>query len=87
MIFIASLKSQLPIYVPNANVAAIINAGASGFHATVEPGDFQYVLGAYSDSIDRVSTWYQRWLQCAGWFFGGLVAEMLGKRIITYRSS
>lgn len=54
LIFVESLKSQIPLQAPNANAAAIIKAGATGFRAIVDPGDLSQVLVAYANSIDRV---------------------------------
>lgn len=54
LIFIESLKSQIPQYAPSANVAEIIQAGATRFRAFVQDGDMNGVLTAYANSIDRV---------------------------------
>lgn len=54
VVFDEVLKSQLAIQAPRANTGAIIEAGASGFRAIVEPVELPSVLVAYSNSIDRV---------------------------------
>lgn len=54
VIFDESLKSQIALQAPNANATAVIQAGASGFRAIVQPTHLQSVLVAYSNSIDRV---------------------------------
>ncbi|KAI1160772.1 major facilitator superfamily domain-containing protein [Nemania serpens] len=53
-IFSTSLTPQLHTHAPNANVQAIINAGATRFRKIVDPSDLPGVLIAYSNSIDRV---------------------------------
>ncbi|KAI2602756.1 major facilitator superfamily domain-containing protein [Hypoxylon sp. NC1633] len=54
LIFIESLKSQIPQHAPLADMAAIIQAGATRFRAVVRDGDLDGVLIAYANSIDRV---------------------------------
>ncbi|KAI1370090.1 major facilitator superfamily domain-containing protein [Hypoxylon crocopeplum] len=54
LIFIESLKSQIPQHAPLADIAGIIQAGATRFRAVVGDGDLDGVLIAYANSIDRV---------------------------------
>ncbi|EGE01168.1 MFS transporter [Trichophyton equinum CBS 127.97] len=54
VIFLFSLGSQLYEHAPNANSAAIIKAGATGFRSIVQMEDLPGVLIAYANSIDRV---------------------------------
>jgi hypothetical protein len=54
LIFVESLKSQIPLQAPQADAAAIIKAGATGFRAIVSPKDLPHILVAYANSIDRV---------------------------------
>ncbi|EZF71166.1 hypothetical protein H105_06573 [Trichophyton soudanense CBS 452.61] len=54
VIFLSSLGSQLYEHAPNANSAAIIKAGATGFRSIVQLEDLPGVLIAYANSIDRV---------------------------------
>lgn len=54
VIFAATLKAQLALRSPNQNAQAIIDAGATGFHAIIEADELPSILVAYSDSIDRV---------------------------------
>ncbi|KAI1126002.1 major facilitator superfamily domain-containing protein [Nemania abortiva] len=53
-IFSSSLTPELHKHAPNANVQAIIDAGATRFRKIVDPSDLPGVLLAYSNSIDRV---------------------------------
>jgi hypothetical protein len=53
VIFDVSLRELLPQKAPNANVPAIIAAGATRFRDVVAPNDLPGVLQAYSDSVDR----------------------------------
>lgn len=50
----SSLRSQLPLHAPHADADAIINAGATGFQAIVQPEDLPGVLLAWANSVDRV---------------------------------
>lgn len=54
VIFLSSLPSQIAEFAPQANVQAIINAGASGFRSVVSPVDLNGVLAAYSNSLGRI---------------------------------
>ncbi|XXH01448.1 hypothetical protein Hte_007808 [Hypoxylon texense] len=54
VIFDSSLYSQLQEKAPRVDAAAVIQAGATGFRAIVQPGDLPGVLAAYANSIDRV---------------------------------
>ncbi|KAI1769876.1 MFS general substrate transporter [Hypoxylon cercidicola] len=54
VIFLSSLPSQIAEFAPQANVQAIINAGASGFRSVVSPADLNGVLVAYSNSLGRI---------------------------------
>ncbi|KAI0396412.1 major facilitator superfamily domain-containing protein [Xylariaceae sp. FL0594] len=54
VIFDATLRMRLAEGALNIDVQAILNAGATGFHSVVQPGDLKFVLKAYADSIDRV---------------------------------
>ncbi|EPE26279.1 MFS general substrate transporter [Glarea lozoyensis ATCC 20868] len=54
VIFSETLKAQLAERAPNLSAQAIIDAGATGFHAIVSKQDLPTVLIAYSNSIDRV---------------------------------
>ncbi|KAJ5636568.1 uncharacterized protein N7484_009881 [Penicillium longicatenatum] len=54
VIFDAGLKSLLPKDAPNADAAAIIAAGATGFRSAVSSEDLPGVLTAYAKSIDYV---------------------------------
>lgn len=53
LLFVASLKIQLPQQAPDVNAPAVIQAGATGFRAIVQPGDLSGVLTAYANSVDR----------------------------------
>ncbi|ROW03612.1 hypothetical protein VPNG_07165 [Cytospora leucostoma] len=53
-VFDTSLKSQLREQASNADAAAIIDAGATGFRSIVEPQDLRGVLRAYTNSLDNV---------------------------------
>lgn len=53
LLFVASLKSQLPQQAPNVNAPAVIKAGATGFRSIVRPSDLPGVLTAYANSVDR----------------------------------
>ncbi|KAF2789982.1 efflux pump [Melanomma pulvis-pyrius CBS 109.77] len=53
LLFVASLKTQLPQHAPTANVGAVMQAGATGFRAIVEPGELPGVLTAYANSVNR----------------------------------
>ncbi|EFE44107.1 hypothetical protein TRV_01125 [Trichophyton verrucosum HKI 0517] len=54
VIFLSSLGSQLHEHAPNANSAAIIKAGATGFRSIVQLEDLPGVLIAYANIIDRI---------------------------------
>lgn len=54
VIFSSSLKTLIPRDAPNADVAAIIAAGATGMRDVVSAQDLPGVLNAYAGSIDRV---------------------------------
>ncbi|KAF2269978.1 efflux pump [Lojkania enalia] len=54
VIFLSSLSSQLREKAPSTNAAAVIQAGATGFRAVVQPNDLPGVLSAYANSVDRV---------------------------------
>ncbi|XXG96274.1 hypothetical protein Hte_002555 [Hypoxylon texense] len=54
VIFVESLKAELPRQAPGADAAAIIQAGATRFRALVGERDLSAVLVAYANSIDRV---------------------------------
>jgi len=54
LIFDSSLRTQLPEQAPHVNATAVIDAGATGFRAIVQPVDLHGVLVAYANSIDRV---------------------------------
>ncbi|KAF3764671.1 MFS general substrate transporter [Cryphonectria parasitica EP155] len=54
VLFDASLRAQLPRESPHADADAIIQAGATGFRAIVQPADLPGVLVAYANSIDQV---------------------------------
>lgn len=53
-LFTASLRSKMPKYAPNANVEAIIAAGATKFRGVVSASELPSVVLAYSKSIDDV---------------------------------
>jgi hypothetical protein len=53
VIFLESLKDQIPKLAPNISPTAIVKAGATGFRAFVSPEDLPLVLKAYANSIDR----------------------------------
>lgn len=73
LIFDSTLKSQISHQAPHANITAIIEAGATGFRAFVEPSDLHGVLVAYANSIDRVF-----YLVTATAGMGGIVLWGLG---------
>ncbi|KAJ5746424.1 hypothetical protein N7520_011606 [Penicillium odoratum] len=54
VIFDAGLRSLLPKDAPNADMTAIIAAGATGFRSVVSSEDLPGVLIAYAKSIDYV---------------------------------
>ncbi|KAI1088255.1 MFS general substrate transporter [Rostrohypoxylon terebratum] len=54
VIFLSSLPTQIAEFAPQANVQAIINAGASGFRSVVSPTDLNGVLTAYANSLGRI---------------------------------
>jgi hypothetical protein len=54
VIFLSSLTSQLQKNVPDADAAAIIRAGATGFRSILLPDELSGVLASYANSIDRV---------------------------------
>ncbi|KAJ5897520.1 hypothetical protein N7504_007808 [Penicillium tannophilum] len=54
VIFDAGLRSLLPKDAPNADAAAIIAAGATGFRSVVSSEDLPGVLTAYAKSVDYV---------------------------------
>jgi hypothetical protein len=53
LVFVASLKSQLPKQAPSVDAPAVIKAGATGFRAIVPPNDLHGVLVAYANSVNR----------------------------------
>jgi hypothetical protein len=53
VIFLESLKDQIPKLAPNISAAAIVKAGATGFRTFVSPEDLPLVLKAYANAIDR----------------------------------
>jgi len=53
-IFTNSLATTIPKYSPQADVAAIIGAGATGFRQIVPVAELPGVLIAYSKSVNRV---------------------------------
>ncbi|KAF7553869.1 hypothetical protein G7Z17_g3328 [Cylindrodendrum hubeiense] len=53
-IFYASLRSQLREQAPNADIEAILTAGATEFRKVASARDLPGVLIAYSNSLDRV---------------------------------
>ncbi|KAF1953528.1 MFS general substrate transporter [Byssothecium circinans] len=53
VIFLESIKDQIPKLAPNVRSTDIVNAGATGFRAFVSPEDVPAVLKAYANSIDR----------------------------------
>lgn len=54
VVFLESLRTEIPHYAPNIDATAIINAGATGFRSFVPPAELHGVLVAYANSIDRV---------------------------------
>ncbi|KAH9866822.1 hypothetical protein J1614_008515 [Plenodomus biglobosus] len=53
VIFLESIRDQIPRLAPNVSATNIVNAGATGFRAFVSPEDLPDVLKAYANSIDR----------------------------------
>ncbi|KAH7087027.1 major facilitator superfamily domain-containing protein [Paraphoma chrysanthemicola] len=53
VIFLESIKDQIPKLAPNISSTRIVNAGATGFRAFVPAEDLPNVLKAYANSIDR----------------------------------
>ncbi|GAP91475.2 putative efflux pump [Rosellinia necatrix] len=54
VIFLESLQKEIAHHAPQANVQAIIDAGASEFRSIVSPKDINGVLIAYANSLDRI---------------------------------
>ncbi|KAK8021792.1 hypothetical protein PG990_006930 [Apiospora arundinis] len=54
LVLVSSLRTQLPIYAPGADVPAVIKAGATSFRQVVGAEDLQGVISAYAVSVDRV---------------------------------
>lgn len=54
VIFSTGLQTLIPQNAPNANVAAIVAAGATGFRDVTSAQDLPGVLKAYAKSIDHV---------------------------------
>lgn len=53
VIFLESMKDQIPKFAPNVSSTDIVNAGATGFRSFVSPENLPGVLKAYANSIDR----------------------------------
>ncbi|KAI8263506.1 Efflux pump mlcE [Colletotrichum sp. SAR 10_77] len=53
-LFTSSLRSEIPKHAPNADVEAIIAAGATEFRKLVSAEDLPAVLVAYANAIDHV---------------------------------
>ncbi|GAW24154.1 hypothetical protein ANO14919_137350 [Xylariales sp. No.14919] len=54
VIFVERLKSPIVKQAPGADVAAIVQAGATKFRTVVSSDDLPIVLVAYANSLDRV---------------------------------
>ncbi|GAW26179.1 putative efflux pump [Rosellinia necatrix] len=80
VIFAASLRMQLAGSVPNIDIQAIINAGATGYRSLVQPGDLNAVLKAYANSIDRVFFLVAALAASAGIFVCGMGWHDVRKR-------
>ncbi|KAJ0299245.1 hypothetical protein Brms1b_013173 [Colletotrichum noveboracense] len=53
-LFTSSLRSEIPKHAPNADVEAIVAAGATEFRKLVSAEDLPAVLVAYANAIDHV---------------------------------
>ncbi|KAF0326960.1 MFS multidrug transporter [Colletotrichum asianum] len=53
-LFTSSLRSEIPKHAPNADVEAIVAAGATEFRKLVSAEDLPAVLEAYANAIDHV---------------------------------
>lgn len=49
-----SLHTEIPVYAPGVNAAAVIAAGATGARNVVSPAELPGILMAYAKSINRV---------------------------------
>ncbi|KAI1204467.1 MFS general substrate transporter [Annulohypoxylon truncatum] len=54
IIFLETLKTQIPLHAPGVEPEAIIRAGVSGFRSFVSAEDLTGVTIAYANSIDRI---------------------------------
>ena len=48
------LKNALPVFAPNVDVQAVIDAGATGLAEVISPADLKNVLLAYSQAVNHV---------------------------------
>lgn len=53
-LFTSNLRSEIPKHAPNADVEAIVAAGATEFRKLVSAEDLPAVLVAYANAIDHV---------------------------------
>lgn len=53
-LFTSNLRSEIPKHAPNADVEAIVAAGATEFRKLVSAEDLTAVLVAYANAIDHV---------------------------------
>jgi hypothetical protein len=72
VIFLESIKKQIPRLAPNVRPLDIVNAGATGFRSFVPREDLQGVLQAYSDSIDRTFYLAAAFAALCGLFLWGM---------------
>jgi hypothetical protein len=72
LIFVASLKAQLPAKAPRVDAPAVIKAGATGFRAIVSESDLHGVILAYANSVNRTFYFVATIAACCGIVLWGM---------------
>ncbi|KAK8086236.1 hypothetical protein PG994_001210 [Apiospora phragmitis] len=72
LLLVSSLKTLLPVYAPGADVAAVIQAGATNFRQVVGTADLQGVISAFAESLDRVFYLNAAMVVVSGLFIWGI---------------
>lgn len=80
LIFIESLKVQIPQHQPNVDAGLIIQAGATRFREIVGSTDLPDLLIAYANSIDRVFYLVAAMAASCGIFLWGMGWQDLRKK-------
>ncbi|GAB1314339.1 hypothetical protein MFIFM68171_04549 [Madurella fahalii] len=80
LVLVSSLRTELPLHAPNADVEAIIRAGATNFRAVVDTADLPGAIVAYANSVDRVFYLTAAMVVVSGVFIWGIGWQDLRKK-------